>query len=75
MNTNYGNCGVDRYKLRHFHLSCIHSKLLKRVVRVRLQAFLDSNNMLPVSQSAYRQSHSTETAVVNIYNDLLLAAE
>ena len=35
------------------------SKLLERVVQVRLQAFLDCNDMLPVSQSAYRQFHST----------------
>jgi len=31
--------------------------------------------MMPVTQSAYRQFHSTETAMTAVYNDLLLAAD
>ena len=37
--------------------------------------FLDSNNLTPTTQSAYRQFYSTETAVTKMYNDLLLAAD
>jgi len=37
------------------------SKLLERVVQCRLQAFLDSNDMMPPVQSAYRRFHSTES--------------
>jgi len=48
-------------------------KLLERVVQKRLQEFLDSNNLMPVKQSAYHQYHSTDTAVTKVYNDLLLA--
>jgi len=36
---------------------------------------LDSNDMMPPMQSAYRRFHSTETAVTKVYNDLLLAAD
>ena len=30
---------------------------------------------MPTMQSAYRRFHSTETAVMKVYNDLLLAAD
>jgi len=51
------------------------SKILERVVQARLQAFLESNWLMPKTQSAYRKYHSTETAVTRVYNDLLLAAD
>jgi len=51
------------------------SKLLDRVVQIRLQEFLDSNNLMPVTQSFYHQYHSRETAVMKVYNDLLLAVD
>ena len=47
------------------------SKLLERTVQIRLQAFLDNSDMLPATQSAYRQFHSTESAVLKVYSDLL----
>jgi len=37
---------------------------------VSLQAFLDSNDMMPPMQSAYRRFHSAETAVTTVYSDL-----
>jgi len=51
------------------------SKLLERVVQARLQAFLESNRLMPKTQSTYWKYHSTETAVTRVYNDLLLAAD
>ena len=51
------------------------SKLLERIVQKRLQAFLDANALMPPRQSAYRQYHSTETAVTEVFDELLLAAD
>jgi len=71
--------GLDTSELKNFrpvsNLSFL-SKLLQRVVQIRLQVFLDSSNMMPPMQSAYRRYYSTETAVTKVnYNDLLLAAD
>lgn len=51
------------------------SKLLERIVQRRLQTFLDGNGLMPSTESAYRQFHSTETAILKVYNDPLLAAD
>ena len=48
---------------------------LSKLLEARLQAFLESNRLMPKTQSAYRKYHSTETAVTTVYNDLLLAAD
>ena len=47
------------------------SKMVERVVDSRLIAYSDSNNLTPVFQSAYRRNHSTETALVRLYNDMI----
>jgi len=51
------------------------SKLLEGIIQNRLQVFLHSNDLMPRSQSAYRQYHSTETAVTKVFSDMLLAAD
>ena len=38
----------------------------------QLQYYLNCNNLFPVFQSAYRQNHSTETALLKVMNDILL---
>ena len=49
------------------------SKILERIIHSRTSAHLQSFPSLSPFQSAYRKLHSTETALLRIYNDLLLS--
>jgi len=51
------------------------SKTVERLVCCQLVAFLQRHSLLPSHQSAYRQQHSTETAVLKIVSDLLLVCD
>ena len=48
------------------------SKILERVLAVQLQTHLDEAGLMTAFQSAYRKHHSTESALLNIQNDILL---
>ena len=50
------------------------SKLVERVC-VHLVEHLKTNNLYEIFQSAYRQLHSTETALLHVQNDLLQAVD
>ena len=47
------------------------SKVIEKVVAVRLQAYLDFNQLTEPLQSAYKLFHSCETALVCVHNDIL----
>ena len=51
------------------------SKVLERIVLSQLLQHLESNHLLEPFQSAYRKSHSTETALLCIFDRLLKAAD
>jgi len=51
------------------------SKLLELLVSQQLVAYLKDNDLLPDRQSAYRAYHSTETAVLRVLSDILLALD
>jgi hypothetical protein len=51
------------------------SKLLERVVLRRLTSHMLSLDLMVPVQSAYRANHSTETALLRVMNDLLLAVD
>ena len=49
------------------------SKVLERIIHARISSHLESFSSITPFQSAYRQFHSIETALLRIQNDLLLA--
>ena len=48
------------------------SKLTERAVFNQLHERMMANGIYPLFQSAYRQYHSTETALLRVMNDILL---
>jgi hypothetical protein len=51
------------------------SKMMERLVSKQLVTYLKENNLLPDLQSAYKVNHSTETAVLKVLSDILLALD
>ena len=51
------------------------SKVLERAVNKQIVLHLDGNSLLPEHQSAYRKCHSTETALLKVTSDALIAAD
>jgi Reverse transcriptase (RNA-dependent DNA polymerase) len=50
------------------------SKLIERVVAKQLHEYLSANNLIPRFQSASGKSHSTETVLLRVSSDMLMAA-
>ncbi len=51
------------------------SKVLEKVVASRIQAHIVETNASNPFQSAYKKYHSTETALLRIQNDVLMAMD
>ena len=70
--------GLDTNDLKNFrpvsNLSFI-SKIRENVVLIQMKKHLSGNNLLEIFQSAYRQNHSTETAVLSVLDGLLGSAD
>jgi len=48
---------------------------MERVVAIRLNDHIAENDLLPRFQFAYRKRHSTETAMLRVWSDILTAAD
>ena len=70
--------GADRNELKNYRpISNLKflSKSVERVAASQLTNYLVENHLYAKNQSAYRNFHSTETALTRIHNDILLASD
>jgi len=51
------------------------SKVVERVVTEQLNEYLLTNDLMPRYQSTYRKNHSTETALLRVWSDMMNAAD
>jgi len=50
---------------------CFISKVLEKVVESQIREHILVNNLGDLFQSAYSKHHSTETALIKIFDDIL----
>ena len=62
---------LDLKSYRPISNLCVLSKVLEKLVSVQLRSYLDTYDLIPSLQSAYRPFHSTETAVLKLSMDVL----
>jgi len=51
------------------------AEVVERAVANQLTEYLSASNLLPCFQSAYRKRHSTETAMLRVVSDMLMAGD
>jgi len=66
---------MDPRSYRPIYNLSVVSKLMERLVARQLLSHLQASGMLPRLQSAYRANYSTETAVLKVLSDILLAID
>ena len=66
--------GLDREMLKNYrpvsNLSFL-SKVIEKVISIRILGHILDNNIVDCFQSVYRAGHSCETALLRVYNDIV----
>lgn len=69
--------GLDPANLANFILSFLKlsflAKILEKIVYSQLIAFLDEHNVLEVFHSGFKTLHSTESALLKVFNDIFFS--
>ena len=68
------DCEVLKNYLPISNLSFL-SKLIEKVIAERLVSHMQENGKVEKFQSAYKANHSTETALLRVYNDMLISID
>ena len=70
---------LDYQEFKNFRLPISNltflSKVIEKVVALQLDDYIDNNGLCEVFQSAYRAHHSTETALLRVYNDIAMSID
>ena len=67
-NNNLGTDLTNCWPINHL---TFFSKLMEKIILNQLWNHFKTNNLLPNYQSAYRANHSTETAILNLCDNIL----
>jgi hypothetical protein len=51
------------------------SKILEKTVFIQLESFLTDNTIGEVFQSGFKKQHSTESALLKVFNDVFMATD
>ena len=65
------NLGTELKNHRPISNLSFLSKIVEKAAQLQLQEHFDQHSLLPKHQSAYRQHHSTKTALLNICDNIL----
>ena len=60
---------------RHISNLTFFSKLIEKVIAERLVSHMQDYGMVEKFQSPYKANHSTETALLRVYNDMLFSID
>lgn len=67
---------IEQYKdLRPISLLPTLSKILEKVVKTQIVTYITNEKILPTVQSGFRSGHGTETALLEVTDDFLTAAD